>query len=195
MFDSSALDTYLTGLCEKKALPGVSAAILGPNGLEYAFNYGCRDGASLHPVDNDTLFGIASMSKSMTALCACILACEGKLDLNAPVSDFFPEFELAGQPREAATVRMLAMHTAGIPRWSRGMVDRDEQRGPQRKRLAARNEAHRAEQHGDDRPRSSTTSRTAAINTLGAPGRSHELFQRGVRHSFLYHRQGGRRSA
>ena len=74
MFDSSALDTYLTGLCEKKALPGVSAAILGPNGLEYAFNYGCRDGASLHPVDNDTLFGIASMSKSMTALCACILA-------------------------------------------------------------------------------------------------------------------------
>lgn len=115
MFDSSALDTYLTGLCEKKALPGVSAAILGPNGLEYAFNYGCRDGASLHPVDNDTLFGIASMSKSMTALCACILACEGKLDLNAPVSDFFPEFELAGQPREAATVRMLAMHTAGIP--------------------------------------------------------------------------------
>ena len=38
MFDSSALDTYLTGLCEKKALPGVSAAILGPNGLEYAFN-------------------------------------------------------------------------------------------------------------------------------------------------------------
>ena len=31
MFDSSALDTYLTGLCEKKALPGVSAAILGPN--------------------------------------------------------------------------------------------------------------------------------------------------------------------
>ena len=50
MFDSSALDTYLTGLCEKKALPGVSAAILGPNGLEYAFNYGCRDGASLHPV-------------------------------------------------------------------------------------------------------------------------------------------------
>ena len=73
MFDSSALDTYLTGLCEKKALPGVSAAILGPNGLEYAFNYGCRDGASLHPVDNDTLFGIASMSKSMPALCARML--------------------------------------------------------------------------------------------------------------------------
>ena len=74
MFDSSALDAYLTGLCEKKNLPGVSAAILGPKGLEYAFNYGYRDGASLHPVDNDTMFGIASMSKSMTALCACILA-------------------------------------------------------------------------------------------------------------------------
>ena len=115
MFDSSALDTYLTGLCQAKKLPGVSAAIMGPSGIEYAFNYGFRDGAFSLPVNNDTMFGIASMSKSMTALCACMLACEGRLDLNAPVSDFFPEFELAGQPREAATVRMLAMHTAGIP--------------------------------------------------------------------------------
>ena len=115
MFDSSKLDAYLTGLCQARDLPGVSAAIMGPDGLEYAFNYGFRDGAFTRPVDNDTLFGIASMSKSMTALCACILACEGRLDLNAPVSDFFPEFELAGQPREAATVRTLAMHTAGIP--------------------------------------------------------------------------------
>ena len=115
MFDSSKLDAYLTGLCQARDLPGVSAAIMGPDGLEYAFNYGFRDGAFTRPVDNDTLFGVASMSKSMTALCACILACEGRLDLNAPVSDFFPEFELAGQPREAATVRTLAMHTAGIP--------------------------------------------------------------------------------
>ena len=115
MFDSSKLDAYLTGLCQARDLPGVSAAIMGPDGLEYAFNYGFRDGAFTRPVDNDTLFGVASMSKSMTALCACILACEGRLDLDAPVSDFFPEFELAGQPREAATVRTLAMHTAGIP--------------------------------------------------------------------------------
>ena len=119
MFDSSKLDAYLTGLCQARDLPGVSAAIMGPDGLEYAFNYGFRDGAFTRPVDNDTLFGVASMSKSMTALCACILACEGRLDLNAPVSDFFPAFELAGQPREAATVRTLAMHRRASPRWNR----------------------------------------------------------------------------
>ena len=78
MFDSSKLDAYLTGLCQARDLPGVSAAIMGPDGLEYAFNYGFRDGAFTRPVDNDTLFGVASMSKSMTALCACILACEGR---------------------------------------------------------------------------------------------------------------------
>ena len=111
MFDSSKLDAYLTGLCQARDLPGVSAAIMGPDGHEYAFNYGFRDGAFTRPVDNDTLFGVASMSKSMTALCACILACEGRLDLDAPVSDFFPEFELAGQPREAATVRTLGERT------------------------------------------------------------------------------------
>ena len=46
MFDSSKLDAYLTGLCQARDLPGVSAAIMGPDGLEYAFNYGFRDGAS-----------------------------------------------------------------------------------------------------------------------------------------------------
>lgn len=45
MFDSSKLDAYLTGLCQARDLPGVSAAIMGPDGLEYAFNYGFRDGA------------------------------------------------------------------------------------------------------------------------------------------------------
>ena len=50
MFDSSKLDAYLTGLCQARDLPGVSAAIMGPDGLEYAFNYGFRDGAFTHPV-------------------------------------------------------------------------------------------------------------------------------------------------
>ena len=58
MFDSSKLDAYLTGLCQARDLPGVSAAIMGPDGLEYAFNYGFRDGAFTRPVDNDTLFGV-----------------------------------------------------------------------------------------------------------------------------------------
>lgn len=115
MFDSSALNNALVRWAEKKNLAGVSAAIMSRDGLVYSFNYGWRDAACTLPVNNDTMFGIASMSKSLTALCACILASEGRLDLDAPVCDFLPSFSVAGQPPEAVTVRHLAMHTSGIP--------------------------------------------------------------------------------
>ena len=115
MIDSSALNTYLARWAEKKNLSGVSAAIMSRDGLVYSFNFGWRDAASTLPVGCDTMFGIASMSKSLTALCACTLASEGRLDLDAPVCDFLPSFSVAGQPPEAVTVRHLAMHTSGIP--------------------------------------------------------------------------------
>ena len=92
MFDSSALNNALVRWAEKKNLAGVSAAIMSRDGLVYSFNYGWRDAACTLPVNNDTVFGIASMSKSLTALCACILASEGRLDLDAPVCDFLPSF-------------------------------------------------------------------------------------------------------
>ena len=115
MIDKQALDAHLTSWARKKNLAGVSAYIAGPNGCEYAWNYGFRDAAQSICPDSDTMYGIASMSKSITALCACILHVEGKLDLDDPVSRYLPGFSVPGQPREAVTVRHLAMHTAGIP--------------------------------------------------------------------------------
>ena len=115
MIDKQALDAHLTSWARKKNLAGVSAYIAGPNGCEYAWNYGFRDAAQSICPDSDTMYGIASMSKSITALCACILHVEGKLDLDDPVSRYLPGFSMPGQPKEAVTVRHLAMHTAGIP--------------------------------------------------------------------------------
>ena len=114
MIDTQALDAYLTRWAEKKHLAGVSACILGPDGPAYEWTYGVRDAAGT-PVDMDTMFGIASMSKSMTALCLCILQSEGRLSMDDPVSDYLPDFAVPGQPREAVTLRHLATHTAGIP--------------------------------------------------------------------------------
>ena len=114
MFDKALLDARLDMWAEKKNLAGVSACIMGPNGPEYEWTFGVRDNQGTK-VDADTMFGIASMSKSITALCICILESEGKLRLDDPVCDYFPAFSIAGQPREAVTLRHLMMHTAGIP--------------------------------------------------------------------------------
>ena len=115
MIDKHALDAHLAYWASKKNLAGVSAYIAGPNGCEYQWNYGFRDAQESIMPDCDTMFGIASMSKSMTALCACILHAEGKMSIHDPVSKYLPDFAIAGQPKEAVTVRHLAMHTAGIP--------------------------------------------------------------------------------
>ena len=133
MIDKTALDAHLNRWASKKNLAGVSAYIAGPDVCEYMWNYGFRDAEGLICPDSDTLYGIASMSKSMTALCACILHAEGKMSLHDPVNRYLPDFSIAGQPKEAVTVRHLAMHTAGIPpmeplEWSIAMnsVDRQE---------------------------------------------------------------------
>lgn len=115
MIDKHALDACLTHWANRKHLAGVSAYIAVPNGFAYAWNHGFRDTAQAICPDSDTMYGIASMSKSITALCACILHVEGRLDLSDPVSRYLPAFSLPGQPREAVTVRHLAMHTVGIP--------------------------------------------------------------------------------
>lgn len=115
MLDTKALDTYLTGWARQKSLAGVSACVMGPDGPVYTWNFGYRDAALSLPVDGETMFGIASMSKSITALCLCILESEGKLRLSDPVSRYVPGFRLPGQPQEAVTLWHLMNHTSGLP--------------------------------------------------------------------------------
>ncbi len=61
----------------------------------------------------DTLSVVFSCTKGATALCAHILIDQGKLDLNAPVANYWPEFANSG--KEDVTVAMMLNHSAGIP--------------------------------------------------------------------------------
>jgi CubicO group peptidase (beta-lactamase class C family) len=65
------------------------------------------------PWRSDTVSLVFSCTKGATALCAHMLAGQGKLDFEAPVSSYWPEF---GQPgKETITVGMLLTHRAGLP--------------------------------------------------------------------------------
>ncbi|MET7695722.1 serine hydrolase domain-containing protein [Streptomyces sp. NPDC005483] len=65
--------------------------------------------------ERDTLTNVFSTTKTMTALCALILADRGELDPDAPVARYWPEFAAAG--KEKVLVRHLLSHTAGLPHW------------------------------------------------------------------------------
>lgn len=113
--DIRGMEMQLERLFAEKRLPGASVCMIGPQGEVYARGFGYRDGAATLPVDADTVFGIASMSKSMTALALCLLECEGKLSLEDPVAKYLPQFRVPGVPQCAVTLRHLCMHRGGLP--------------------------------------------------------------------------------
>src|SRR2546423_4673900 len=73
---------------------------------------GYADAARTTPWQRDSILNTWSTTKTMTALCALVLADRGDLDLDAPVARYWPEFAAAG--KEEVLVRHLLGHTAGL---------------------------------------------------------------------------------
>lgn len=64
------------------------------------------------PMNNDTIFDLASISKLFTSIAALQLVDQGKLDLNAPVVRYLPEFGANG--KQDVTIEQLLTHTSGF---------------------------------------------------------------------------------
>jgi CubicO group peptidase (beta-lactamase class C family) len=75
------------------------------------------------PWGRDTITNVWSTTKTMTALCALMLADRGELDPYAPVARYWPEFKEGG--KEAVTVANLMSHTAGLSGWQAPMKPED----------------------------------------------------------------------
>ncbi len=81
---------------------------------------GVADRQSGRPWERDTITNTWSLTKTMTALCALMLADRGLLDLHAPVATYWPEFAAGG--KERVEVRHLLGHTAGLWTWAEPMT-------------------------------------------------------------------------
>lgn len=113
--DFAALDAAIAEKVEKKPLPGCAVCLCGPDGIVFSKGYGFCDEEKTRPVNEDTMFGVASMSKSTATLALCMLEAEGRFSFDDPVIKYFPKFSVPGNPPESVLIRHLAMHTAGIP--------------------------------------------------------------------------------
>jgi len=74
---------------------------------------GVADDTSGRPWSEDTTVLVFSMTKALTATCVHHLAERGGLDLDVPITAWWPEF--GGQGKEAVTLRMILGHRAGLP--------------------------------------------------------------------------------
>jgi CubicO group peptidase (beta-lactamase class C family) len=117
---------------EKNHFPGYSFGIVLDGKLVFSGSGGYSDIDKKIPATTKSMFRIASMSKSFTAMAILKLRDEGKLKLDDPVSKYIPE--MAGQKLTTdapeITIRHLLTHSAGFPEdnpWGdRQLADTDD---------------------------------------------------------------------
>jgi len=109
------LDAYVRRVMERFEVPGVAVAIVKDDRVVVAKGYGVRALGGDAPVDAKTLFGIASNTKLFTATALGILVDDGKLEWDAPVIRYLPDFAMydAWVTRQM-TVRDLLVHRSGL---------------------------------------------------------------------------------
>jgi CubicO group peptidase (beta-lactamase class C family) len=99
----------------KEGIPGVSVAVIDHGRIVWAQGFGYRDIASQLPVDTDTQFQVASISKPVTALAVLKLKESGQLDLDKDVNGYFKDWRLDSKwPDKPITLRLLLCHRAGM---------------------------------------------------------------------------------
>lgn len=107
----------LDALVATNGVPGMGAAVWRDGEVVWTGCSGLRDIAAKRPVERDTVFRLASVSKLLAITAAAKLAEQGRLDLDAPVSGMLPWLRNDWSP---ISVRQLSAHISGMPHYQLG---------------------------------------------------------------------------
>ena len=111
------INSFILSMMAKWKIPATSITIAKDGKLYYSSAYGLKNTAKNLPATINTLFPIASCSKSFTAAALGILADEGKLDWNKPIKEYMPDFQLFDEvATNTITTRDILSHRTGLPR-------------------------------------------------------------------------------
>ena len=116
------VSTAVQKLIDAKQIAGAIVMISHNNEIVHHSSQGMRDIKEKSPLKKDDILRIYSMTKPITSVAALMLYEDGKLELDAPVAQYLPEFKdlkvLKGKKRvplnQPMTVRHLLTHTAGF---------------------------------------------------------------------------------
>ncbi len=130
------IETQLDALCSAHTAgdlsKGLVYGIAGPDGLRHAAGFGAVDDAGLVP-DADTVFPIASMTKSFVACAALVARDRGLLSLDDPITRHVKEFKASGtaeDPCDPPTLGMLLSMSGGLTEdnsWIDPFIDTSEE--------------------------------------------------------------------
>lgn len=99
-------------------LPGVAVALVSGNEVLWTEGFGYRDGTRKEKVDTNTMFGLLSVSKTITVTGLMIAVQEGLIDLDVPIKTYLHDFHIQSRfpedPISAITMRHLLSMTSGL---------------------------------------------------------------------------------
>jgi CubicO group peptidase (beta-lactamase class C family) len=115
-----AIDRYVKAEMARYRIPGLSLAILKDDSLVMARGYGLANVELRVPATDSTVYETGSVTKQFTAAAIVMLAEQGRLSLDDPITRFLPE----GSPAwRSITIRHLLTHTSGIPEYPESKLD------------------------------------------------------------------------
>ncbi len=124
-------DSFVNEAIKAWEVPGLALAIVKNGQIILVQGFGFRDVEGKLPVTPKTLFAIGSCTKAFTTFVMGTLVDEGKLDWDAPVRNYIPEFRMYDRvATELMTPRDLVTHRSGLPRhdlvWYNATISRKQ---------------------------------------------------------------------
>lgn len=113
----AALEALLDQGMAEYHIPGLALGVVKDGQLVYARGFGIAELGSDRPVTPQSVFLLSSIAKTVTSTAVMQLVEQGKISLDAPVTDYLPYFQLADERYQAITIRHLLSHTAGLPEY------------------------------------------------------------------------------
>ncbi len=108
----NSFESYIRKVKEVYQVQGLIVGIFDKEDLLYEHIVGYRDVAKKLPIDRDTNFGIASITKSFTVIGLLQLVDQGLIDINKPVSAYYDNWQLAAE--HTPTIKQLMSHAGGF---------------------------------------------------------------------------------
>ncbi|HLH26121.1 MAG TPA: serine hydrolase domain-containing protein [Chloroflexota bacterium] len=112
---AAAIDAYVQERMAAWDVPGLALVAIDGGRVVRRRGYGLADREAGTPMTDATLVPIGSTGKALTALAVLQLVEQGRLALDAPVTDYLPYFRVADACGARITPRELLSHTAGLP--------------------------------------------------------------------------------
>ncbi len=112
------LEKRIPQLLRQYRVPGLSLAIVKQGQIWWSRGFGVKNRQKTAPVDNNTVFAAASLSKPLFAHAVLKLVEQGKLDLDRPLTDYTKKPYIKDPRLKSITTRIVLFHTTGFPNWS-----------------------------------------------------------------------------